>query len=317
MSLYDKILDLKAQGKMYIIAEVGSNWKTEDDLVSAINKAKNAGADAVKFQYFTEGELYGPTYEIDKTFPLSRLKLKSDAAADIDLLCSAFSKEGVNQVDSFVAAHKVASSEMMHLRMLEVIKATGKPVILSTGAYPVADIQRVLTFLGDYPVIPMHCNVSYPTKYVDTDKFQNIKSLKPVVGYSDHTTSIDGVPLLFKSLGATVYEKHFNPLEYTDTADAPHSLNAAEFKAFVKTLRGEPVSYSEERDAKLMFMRRIVATKDILPGEQLLEGVNMGIFRVRKPDANGVSPFAITTLEGKISLKKFSAGDGISSADAQ
>jgi N,N'-diacetyllegionaminate synthase len=317
LNFFEKVLDLSSKGKTYVIAELGSNFKTLDDLFASINIAKNCGANAIKFQYFTVNELYGPTYEISQNFPLAKLKEKADAA-QIDFLCSAFSPEGVAEVDKYVSAHKIASSEMAHIRLLEAVKKTGKPLILSTGGYFLADIKRSLDFMAGHPTVPLHCNISYPTKFCDVEKFQALKKMwTGPVGYSDHTTSIDVIPLYFASAGAAVYEKHFNPFNYTDTPDSPHSINTAEFQAMVRCLNKVPSPFTEENEARLMHVRRIVAIKDILPGDVLSEGVNIGIFRSKKADANGVSPFAIAALEGKISLKTFQVGDGISMADAQ
>jgi sialic acid synthase SpsE len=314
--LLEKLKDFKAEGRVYVIAEVGSNWKTEVDLISSVNMAKQVGADAVKFQYLTESELYGPTPEINKTFPLSNLKLKCEAAG-IDMLCSAFSPDGVKEVDKFVDAHKIASSEMSHIRMLEAVKATGKPVILSTGGYFVPDIQRVLKFLGDYPVILMHCNLKYPANLVDLKKFRDIKRLGvEFMGYSDHTTSIDAVPSLMKLQGVSVYEKHFNPFDYKDTPDAPHSLGRDNFLTFVSYLRNDPKDSNEETEGRLKFVRRVVATTDIRAGDRLNEGVNIGIFRSRYNDTNGVNPFFIDRIEGKLAARPIRQGTGVSTMDA-
>lgn len=320
MSFYEKVLEKKRDGRVYVIAEVGSNWRTDDDLVRTVDLAKAAGADAVKFQYFTKDELYGPTYIPEVSFPFERLADKAKAVG-IDFLCSAFSPEGVAIVDPYVEAHKVASSEMSHIRILEAVKRTGKPAIISTGAYFVADILRVMDFMGEHPVIPLHCNVSYPTKLVDLAKLTRL--LKAGViggdrpwGYSDHTLSIDAVPaFLCGILGACVYEKHFNPLDLTDTPDAPHSLNLNEFKIMCSYLNGRPIDGTEEEEARLMHIRRIIATKDLKPGDVLKEGVNIGIFRSRKPETNGVSPFAIKHLEGKQVNRLIEAGEGVSLSD--
>jgi sialic acid synthase SpsE len=312
----EKIKSAKDAGYVYVIAELGSNWKTESDLINAVNMAKQCGADAIKFQFFTESELYGPKPELNKTFPLSNLKLKCDAAK-IDMLCSAFSPEGVREVDKFVDAHKIASSEMSHIRMLEAAKATGKPIILSTGGYYVPDIQRVLKFLGDYPVVLMHCNLSYPANLVDLKKFKDIKRLGiELLGYSDHTTSIDAVPSLMKLQGVSVYEKHFNPFDYKDTPDAFHSLGRDNFTTFVSYLRNEPKDATEENEGRLKYIRRIIAISDIKIGDKLLENVNIGIFRSRLADANGVNPFFIDRIANKTAARSIKAGEGISVADA-
>lgn len=316
MSFYEKILDKKAKGDCYVVAELGSNWKTHQDLIDSVVKAKQSGCDAIKFQCFTRNELYGPNYEISKAFPLAQLREKADAVG-IDMLCSAFSVEGVEEVNKFVDAHKIASSEMSHLRLLEAVKATGKPLVLSTGGYFLTDIARVLNFLGNHETVVMHCNVAYPTKFVDIKKYAGIRRLfQGPLGYSDHTTSIDAVPMVFQGLGACVYEKHFNPFNYTDTPDATCSISCEEMKILTEVLKGHDVSFTEENEARLMHVRRIIAIRGISPGEVLREGYNMGIFRSKKPDANGVNPFAIGSLEGKRSIKTIATGDGISLTDA-
>lgn len=313
-AFYDKLLEYKKQGKVYVIAEVGSNWRTKEDLFGSISLAKACGADAVKFQFLTLSELYGPECKIDATFPLAQLKEKADAVG-IDFLCSAFSPDGLKEVDKYVPAHKVASSEMAHMRLLEAVKKTGKPIILSTGAYFMPDIGRTLKFLEDHEVVVMHCNVKYPAKYSNLKKFEELKKARPIFGYSDHTTSIDVVPLFFKDRGVTVYEKHFNPFDFTDTPDAPHSLNTAEFKTMVSYMRDAPDDFDEEHEARLMYVRRLVALTDLMPGDILKEGVNVGIFRAQKPDARGASPFIMGKVVGKTVAREVRRGDGISLQD--
>lgn len=311
---YDKILKIKANNGCYVIAELGSNWKTTDDLMGAISLAKSCGADAIKYQYFTESELFGPVARIDKTFPLNHLSEKCKAVG-IDFLCSAFSPDGVKELNKFVDAFKVASSEMSDLRLLEAIKATGKPIILSTGAYFIPDVERVLKFLSGSEVILMHCNVKYPARFTKYSKFLKLKELVEVVGFSDHTTSIEVIPVFYKEHGATVIEKHFNPFDYTDKPDWPVSLSAEEFKVMVSFLRGAGIDYDEESEARLLHARRVIALKDLAPGARLQEGENMGIFRPRKADARGMNPFAIDQLEGQAVTKMVSAGEGISLVD--
>ena len=320
MNFYEKVKAKREDGRVYVIAEVGSNWKTHEDLIRSVSMAKAAGADAVKFQYFAPQELHGPDFQLDESFPLERLAEKAKEIG-IDFLCSAFSPEGVAKVDPFVTAHKVASSEMSHVRILEAVMKTGKPMLLSTGAYFLGDIKRVVDFLGDYPFIPLHCNVSYPTKLVDLKKMtallkSGVIGSHKLWGYSDHTLSIDAIPaFLCGILGASVYEKHFNPLEFTDTPDAPHSLTQNEFKIMCSYLNGQPIDGTEENEARLMHVRRIIATKDLKIGDVLEEGVNIGIFRSKKPDVNGANPFAIKHLQGKSVNREISLGDGVSISD--
>lgn len=303
----------------YVIAELGSNFHTPDDLNRSAMMARDAGADAIKYQLFTPRELYGPSHsDVHYSDQLDLFALKELAdRAGIDFLCTAFSAEGVKRVDPFVQAHKVASSEMQHLRILDAVKETGKPVILSTGGQHLLDIHRVLQFFGDgYPVILMHCNLQYPARFVDLKKLKGFEGYEGVVGFSDHTTSVDAIPyFMTRACGCRVIEKHFNPYDYTDTPDAPHSLSQREFQVMTSYLRDEPIDYTEENEARLMHTRRIIATKDLKEGDVLKEGVNMGIFRSKKPDAQGMSPFLITQFEGRRVRVAKSEGDGLSLQD--
>lgn len=314
-AFYDKILDFKKREDVYVIAEVGSNWKTRDDLMGAITLAKACGADAVKYQFFTESELYGPIPQVDKDFPLFHLKEKCDAVG-IDFLCSTFSVPGFQDANKFLVAHKVASSELSHVRLLDEVKKSGKPVILSTGGFFLPDIAKAVDYLAGVELILMHANLSYPTRLTDIKKFQALKqNFQDPLGYSDHTTSIDLVPRVYHQMGACVYEKHFNPFEYTDTPDAPHSLGRDAFKCMVSYLRGQPNDFNEENEGRLLHVRRIVAIKDIRPGDRLVEGDNIGIFRVKRPDARGISPFNIDRVLNKAATKVVMRGDGVSLSD--
>lgn len=313
-AFYEKLVEYKRQGKVYVVAEVGSNWHTKEDLFGAVSLAKACGADAVKFQYFTLSELYGPNPKIDPTFPLAQLKEKADAVG-IDFLCTSFSPAGLKEVDKYVPAHKVASSEMAHVRLLEAVRDTGKPILLSTGAYFLTDIARTLRLLKDCEVVVLHCNVKYPAKFSNLKKFDELKKRTPIFGYSDHTMSIDVVPLFFKERGVTVYEKHFNPFGYFDTPDSPHSLNVDEFKCMVSFMRDAPNDYDEEMEARLMYVRRLIALTDLQPGDILKEGVNVGIYRAQKPDAKGASPFVLDKLDGKMIGREIRRGDGVALAD--
>ena len=317
MNLIQKIKDTNLP---YIIAEVGSNYKSIEDLLKSIELAKLAGADAVKFQYFTPRDLYGP-FEADVHYsdmiPVENLKAYSSQVG-IDFLCSAFSPESVKLLDPLVSAHKIASSEMSHIRLLEAVKETKKPLILSTGGHHIGSINQAVEFMGeDYPLILMHCNLKYPTKYVDLKKLDAVANFKGLVGYSDHTTSIDAVPVFMtKVVGVRVYEKHFNPFDYADTPDAPHSLSLKEFQVMCSLLKETKViDYTEENEGRLMHIRRIIATKDLKAGDELKEGVNMGIYRSKRVDDKGMSPFTIGKFEGKKLKRDVSLGEGLSLND--
>lgn len=308
-------------GKPYVIADLGSNWIHENELMNAPALAKSCGADAIKYQWFSEMDMYGTGSDVAQFEPdmLRKLSEKCNATG-IDFLCTAFAPDRLRMVNEYVKAHKIASCEMMHLRLLQAVKDTGKPIILSTGGHSLADIQKAVTHVQSDELVVMHCNLKYPAEYVNLIKWaaisESLEREKPfLLGFSDHTKIIDIVPIVMKNYGSTVYEKHFNPFDYENTPDAGHSLNVYQFRAMVQSMNGMRIDYNDENDARTKHHRRVIATRDIERGEPLIEGRNMGIFRSRKFDAKGMHPFSIDSLEGRATVNAIKCGEGIGPFD--
>lgn len=319
--------------KPFIIAEVGSNWETLDHCLHAISMAKAAGADAVKFQAYSDEALFGRddynelydedrprTYELFAPWRpdwLPKLKAKSDACG-IEFMCSAFSPELVDAVNPYVNVHKVASAELSHVRILERVRDSGKPVILSTGASGPNDIAQALKFLEGVPVVLLYCVSAYPARDIDFRMLDELKRFGKPVGYSDHSTDVRVIPRAAVERGACVLEKHFNPEGLTDTPDAPHSLSTDEFKRMVLSIRGDlPFAWGsgEERDMITKHNRRLIATQAIKAGETLGENVNFGIYRSLKDDTRGLSPFRIADVHGRIATRRIEAGEAMGPGD--
>jgi N,N'-diacetyllegionaminate synthase len=309
----------------YIIAEVGSNWRTFDDCKASVVQAKKAGADAVKFQAFTAEALYGHGPHLEGaqmgTLPLDWLPLLKQVATEqgIDFLCSAFSPELVAAVDPFVEMHKVASAELSHVRLLERIRDTGKPVLLSTGASTPGDIRNALhTLEGSGPVVLLYCVAAYPATDIDLRHIDALaREFNLPVGYSDHSTDSLVIPKAAISAGACVLEKHFTAID-SDTPDRPHSLTAAQFKRMVLNIRGElPFAWGsgEENEMRTRHNRRLIVTKALKAGETLEEGRTLGIYRSLKDDTRGLTPFAIAQVHGRAATRDLAAGEAIGPGD--
>lgn len=329
----------------FIIAEVGSNWRTLDDCKLSVAMAKRAGADAVKFQAFGPRDLHGMIegeYEaaqrgyaldvrgligvcpyLDPTW----LPILAQKARDtgIEFMVSAFSPELVKAVDPFVSIHKVASAELTHLRLLEAVRETGKPVILSTGASGPRDVTQALTVLtgSQYGrpdrVALLYCVASYPARDIDFRMLDALRDLSRgcQVGYSDHTTDYNVIPRLAVEKGACVLEKHFTAIE-ADTPDRPHSLTVDEFKKMVQSIKGErPFAWGsgEEKEMQLRHNRRLIATREIQAGQTLVEGENFGIYRSLREDTRGLSGFAAPAVNGRVAAKAIQAGEAIGPGD--
>lgn len=327
------------QAKPYIIAEVGSNWTNFQDAKDSVQMAKQVGANAVKFQLFTHEALYGR----DNTVTFKNISLKGNKmlgeldpdwlpkladkakAAGVDFLCTAFSPEGVAAIDPYVTAHKIASSDNTTPQMLEAVKATGKPVILSCGAASAGDINLAVNGhaesswkgFGDHPLVLLYCNSAYPSTRHNLFLLDELKKFGKPVGLSDHSLDVIYAPLsAVRHFGAIVIEKHFKLRDDMQTPDAGHSLNPDGFKCMVDYIRGTRESglnpTSEEQAMFLRHNRRLIALRDLAAGEVLQYGKNFGAYRSLEDDATGLNPMFWQHLEGKTLKVGVSAGKGLS-----
>jgi sialic acid synthase SpsE len=323
---------------VFIIAEVGSNWSNLEDCMTSISQAKMCGADAVKFQLYNDTALYGMTTDLIGNMPLSflpKLKEKADAVG-IEFMCSAFSPELLDEVNKYVNVHKVASSEMCHVRMLERLRGYGKPVFLSTGAQHLEDIKialrhlncnesdkQLLSILGigstdERPVVVMYCPASYPSRHFNHMTFYALKEFSPLIGFSDHTIDVYNAPCVAKAEGSCVIEKHVNFVGATGP-DAPHSLSGEDFMAMCTAIKKGPPEWHGPIYAEQAFItrhkRRLIATTDVKPGQMLTEGGNFGIYRSLKDDSHAFSPWMVDEVDGCIAKRDIKAGDGIGPGD--
>lgn len=301
---------------MKVISELGSNWHSFEDCKTAISLAKSCGADAIKFQLYTHQELYGLPGKLDGEMPrewLPRLKEKADAVG-IEILCTAFSPEGIKYVDQFVSTHKLASSEACHAGMLDVLRETKKPLIVSTGAQVETDILGINTYLHDCDVTFLYCEASYPSNHSNLKNLNRLAEItQRPVGLSDHSIDVYNIPALAEMYGCTVLEKHFNPFDYTDTPDAGHSLGIDDFQSMVYNIKEPSGQFlaptRQEIDMVLKHKRRLIATEFIKAGDQLRINENYGVYRSKLSDTKGAHPAA---PRNNVTAKRdYNAGDAI------
>lgn len=307
----------------YIVAEIGSNWHTLEHCLHAITISKACGADAVKFQLYTGKELYGYDVKIPGEMPfewIEKLKIKADAVG-IHFLCSAFSPEGIIKLDSYVPAHKIASSENSHIGMLAVANDTKKPILLSCGSTNDVELKSTLRYFEHVKPILMYCSVAYPSFETDPRVVEKMTELYPenIIGFSDHSLDYLTIPRAAFDLGACVIEKHLNTEYLSDTPDASHSLKPDQFKRMVSVIRGTDVPTfghkAEEQEAVLTHRRRLKALRDIQPGETLAHGENFGIYRMQERCLYAFGPHQLPLVAGKTAKHKINALDGIGPGD--
>ena len=232
----------------YIIAEIGGNHNGDMDLAKQmIAKAKECGADAVKFQLYRKKDLWTEahlkelndglvTLENVQAWSTKELGLNNiyeqierfavqqkehieyfDFARKlgIDYSTSTFTKEDVDFcVDQKCAFLKVASCDVNNIDLLEHVFSKNYPTMISLGMATLAEIEQVARMIPANmkdKVVLLHCVSLYPPKdeYVNLNFLQTIKRAFGVrVGYSDHTLGFS-IPLAAVAIGAEVIEKHF------------------------------------------------------------------------------------------------------------
>ena len=225
--------------KPFIIAEMSGNHnQSVERACKIIEEAAKAGAHAVKLQTYTADTLTinhrGGLFDIKDETSLWKnrnlYELYQEAhtpwewhqqlfkcAADNNIICfsTPFDDTAVDFLENLnVPAHKIASFENNHHPLLKKIAATGKPVIMSTGAISLSDLAesvQVLKENGCNDLVLLKCTSNYPAT-PENSNVATIPHLRQLfnceIGLSDHTMGI-GVPCAAVTLGATVVEKHF------------------------------------------------------------------------------------------------------------
>src|SRR3990167_1107341 len=321
--------------KPYIIAEFGVNHNGSlERAKEGIIKAAEAGADAIKFQTYTADELVVKgtpkfwDWEGDKDqetqydaykkiggFPYEWYPelVKTCEENNIEFLSTPFSIKGADFLNSIgMKAFKVASSDMSTLPYLEHIASFGKPILLSTGASTLEEIEDAIDAIegaGNEQIIILHCTLCYPTKPED-DNLAVIQTLKDKfpqypVGISDHTLGVFP-SVVAVATGACVVEKHYTTDKtLPDSADHWLSINPNEFKELVcmandvSILMGKPKKriLECEKDTRRFDKRSIVSACDIPKGTEITEGM----ITYKRP-GTGIEPRFSKVVVGKKTL---------------
>ncbi len=246
--------------KTRIIAEIGENHLGNWDIARRmIVEAAKAGADVVKFQSYLGSEVApnDPEREWFKRVEVPdemHFELKKAAEENgVEFLSAPFSlgrakllveKLGLKRI-------KVASSEMLNLRLLDYLDGRVDSVYLSTGMATIDEIKQALSRLKKVrEVAVLHCVTQYPLKPEDANLLALTALLQAfpdkILGYSDHTVGILA-PAVAVALGARVIEKHFTLGKELPGTDHVLSADPAEFRLMVRqireteTLLGRPV----------------------------------------------------------------------------
>ena len=317
----------------FIIAEAGVNHNGKLSLAKKlIDKAKEAGVDAVKFQTFKAENIVTKEakqakyqtknigkkesqFAMLKRLELSyadfrNLKKYCDRKKIIFLSTPHSSKEDVDIVAELCPVIKIASGDLTNLPFLKYIAKKDLPIILSTGMANLREVKEaVKTILSiNKKIILLHCTTNYPTPVNEVNlraMFTMGEEFNLPVGYSDHTQGME-VSLAAAAMGACVIEKHFTLNKKLPGPDHKASLGPEELKAMVRGIRNIQAALGDgtkkptpsEMETAKVARKSIVAAKNIKKGTEIREDMLV----IKRP-GTGIAPKYFNEILGKKAKK--------------
>lgn len=253
---------------VYVIAEIGINHN--GDLETArqmILSAKETGADAVKFQKRTP-ELCVPADQRDImretpwgyiSYMAYREKVEFNQAEyqEIDRFCgeigvdwfvSVWDESSVDFIEKFdPVCYKLPSASLTDTRLLKKVRATGKPMIISTGMSTAEQIAQAVEVVGLDDLSILHSTSAYPCD-PDELNLRMISTLKEEydcpIGYSGHEVGL--IPsVVAVGLGANLVERHFTLDRAMWGSDQAASVEPGGFRRLVKYIRVTEMSLGD------------------------------------------------------------------------
>lgn len=294
----------------FVIAEIGVNHEGSlDRAKEMIRQVARSGAHAAKFQSYSSDKLAArqnsPAYwdttkeptesqytlfqKYDSFTPDDYAALAEECeSVGVAFMSTPFDLDVVDVIDQLAPLFKIASADLTNVPLLRKVACTGKPVILSTGAATMQEIDAALAVLkssGAVHVSLLHCVLNYPTPKENAN-LGVIRTLvhafgdKHSVGYSDHVAPNDdgAMPALEIATlyGANILEKHFTDDRSAPGNDHYHATDEAGFREFFgrlsefSELHGSDEINLSTQNAAIQNARRRIFTKDALKAGQIL-----------------------------------------------
>lgn len=245
---------------VYVIAEIGLNHNgSVENAKKLIDVAAEAGAQAVKFQKRTPDIAtpehmkstpretpWGTMTYLDYRY---KVEFEQEEYSEIDAYCaskgmdwfaSPWDEPSVDFLtDMNAVAYKVASASVTDLGMLRKLKATGKPVILSTGMSTIEQIDTAVETLGKDNLVILHATSTYPLPPEEAN-LRMIPTLNErygvPTGYSGHEPGLQ-ISIAAVALGAVAVERHITLDRTMWGSDHAASLEPKGFSSLVRDIR--------------------------------------------------------------------------------
>ncbi|MGB2960551.1 MAG: N-acetylneuraminate synthase family protein [Bacteroidota bacterium] len=246
---------------VFVIAEIGINHNGSLDLAKKLTDgAALAGADAVKFQKRTpEACVPKDQWQIERETPWGRMtyidyrhrvELGEEEYKEIDRHCrergvlwfaSCWDEESVDFMERFdPPCYKAASASLTDTALLKKKKATGRPLIISTGMSTMEEIEEAVRSLGQEELLIAHSTSTYPCPPHELN-LRMIKTLQgkyPAcpIGYSGHEVGL-APTWAAVALGATFVERHITLDRSMWGSDQAASVEIGGFMRLVSNIR--------------------------------------------------------------------------------
>jgi N-acetylneuraminate synthase len=336
----------------YFIADIAANH--DGDLkraIELIRLAKQAGADAAKFQNFHAPKIvsdYGfkslgeqlshqakwkkSVFEVyaDASIPFEWTPTLKDACDEFDIhyLSSPYDYDAIDMLDPYVPAFKAGSSLISWPQAIVRMARFGKTIMISTGASDIADVERAMEMVVpiNKQIVLFQCNTNYTANEGNYDHL-NVNVLKTyarkwpevILGLSDHTQS--PAPVLGAvALGARVIERHFTDDNNREGPDHKFALNPDNWAHMVDEVRileralGSEAKHVAENEKETYIVQRhcLRVSRDVKAGETITEDM-LEILRPATPGA--LMAWDIPQVLGKTLVADMPFGKELRTAD--
>jgi N-acetylneuraminate synthase/sialic acid synthase len=314
----------------FVIAEVGHNHQGSVEMCKEIFKAaKTSGATAVKLQKrdnkslytasfydtpYNSENAYGPTYGLHREaleFGEIEFRDLKQYAEELGLIffSTAFdfkSADFLARLD--IPCYKLASGDITNIPLLKYVAEIGKPMIISTGASSMEDVERAHDAIMpiNSQLAILQCTASYPCGFGEMD-LNVIKSYRDAfptatIGLSSHDNGI-AMAVAAYVLGARIIEKHFTLNRTMKGTDHAFSLEPQGMSKMVRDLSrlrlalgsDEKKIFESEKAARGKMGKKIVASRSLPVGHILQEG-DLAF----KSPGDGLPPYYAYELYGKV-----------------
>lgn len=338
----------------YFIADIAANHDGDLERAKAlIWLAKEAGADAAKFQHFKAEKIVSDlgfkslgsqqghqanwkksVFEVFQDYECNREwnqeLIQTAAQAKIDFITTPYDTDAVDELDPHLPAYKIGSGDITWIEFIEYVAKRNKPLFIASGASNLADVERAVAAVLQHnrQLVLMQCNTNY-TGSLENFKFINLNVLRSyahkypemILGLSDHSPGHATV-LGAITLGARVVEKHFTDDVSRVGPDHGFSMTPKTWREMVDRSRelenalGDGIKRVEPNETQTASLQQrcLYLTRDIGVGEILSAA---DVEALRPVQDNSFKPYELVTAIGKMMLHGRKRGEFLLKSDLE